>query len=464
MRLFLIVALAYAMHSYGAENKRPNIVLIFADDLGYCDTELYGCDMVPTPNINRLASEGVLFTDGYVSSPVCSPSRAGLLTGRHQQRFGHEFLPRIGEKSDDGLPLSEVTLADAMKEAGYATGMVGKWHLGTAQKFHPVNRGFDEFFGFFGGATAYIDPTRDDVKGTRPPRLTPSGKWVGRDSLQRGTTTIQEDEYITDAFTREAVTFIEKHKESPFFLYLPHLATHQPLQATMKYYDRFPSIEDEETRIYAAMTSALDDGIGVLLDTLAKHDLEENTLVIFTSDNGAGNADYCNNDPLRLGKQTMYEGGVRVPFAMKWPAGLPTGMTYKHPISTLDIFPTVIAVADGKLPKGKAMDGVNLLPYLNGSNSIKPHDKLFWRAGKIWATRDGDWKLIFAANRYWLYDLSKDVGEKTNLAAKRPDIVEQLTASWEQWNSGNVDPLWPSYAAKGMDSFAVDGVHINWTF
>jgi len=362
--------------------------------------------------------------------------------------------------------VAEVTLADAMKEAGYVTGMVGKWHLGSHEKFHPVNRGFDEFFGMATWGADYIDPTRDDVKSTRRPTTTALGKWTGRgnDFLQRGTTPVEEDEYLTEAFTREAIAFIEKHKEQPFFLYLPHLAVHGPLQVTQKYYDRFPHIKDESTRIYAAMTSAMDDGIGEVLDALQQNGLEENTLVIFTSDNGAGNADYCSNEPLRLGKQTMYEGGVRVPFAIKWPAAIAKGTTYEHPISTLDIFPTVLVAAGESLPTENNLDGVDLMPFLSGANSEKPHDKLFWRAGNIWATRDGDWKLIYAAERHWLYDLSKDIGEKTNLADKRQDIVKAMTASYEEWNSGNIDPLWPSYGAKGMPEYAVDGVDIKWTF
>ena len=466
MRKLLMLGLFCAAHAYGAETTPPNVLLIFVDDLGYCDTELYGCDTVPTPNINRLADEGVLFTDGYVSSPVCSPSRAGLLTGRHQQRFGHEFLPGTGPDSSSGLPVGEVTLADAMRDAGYVTGMVGKWHLGVQKQFHPTNRGFDEFFGMTTWGADYVDPTRDDVKAIRRPRRpVPTGNWErGIDTVQRGTTPVAEGEYLTEAFTQEAIAFINKHKERPFFLYLPHLAVHGPLQVTQKYYDRFPHIKDESSRIYAAMTSALDDGIGEVLDALEQNGLDDNTLVIFTSDNGAGVADYCSNEPLRLGKQTMFEGGVRVPFAIKWPGKIPKGTTYEHPISTLDIFPTVLAAAGASPPTDIALDGVDLMPYLSGSNSEKPHDKLFWRAGNIWATRDGDWKLIYAADRHWLYDLSADIGEKTNLADKRPDMVKEMTASFEQWNRGNVEPLWPSFGTKGMPRFSVDGVNINWTF
>ena len=225
--------------------------------------------------------------------------------------------------------------------------------------------------------------------------------------MMRGTTAVEEDDYLTDAFTREAVAFIRKHKERPFFLYLPYTAVHGPLQVTQEYYDRFPHIEDEGSRIYAAMTSALDDGVGAVLDTLEENGLEENTLVVFLSDNGAGVSEYCSNDPLRLGKQTMFEGGVRVPFAMKWPARIPQGLVYEHPVIALDIFPTAVAAAGGELPTDRDIDGVDLIPYLDGSNGQKPHDRLFWRAGPIWAARVGYWKLIYAADRYWLYDLSK---------------------------------------------------------
>ena len=474
MRLLLklMLALGCAAGACAADATAPNVVVIFVDDLGYCDSELYGCDTVPTPNIKRIADGGVLFTDGYVTSPVCSPSRAGLLTGRYQQRFGHEFLPRTGPENEDGLPAEEVTLADALGEAGYATGMVGKWHLGSAERFHPVNRGFDEFFGMATWGADYLDPTREDARivrraGANPAVAEPTNTpWPGRgnDTVMRGITPVQEDAYLTDAFTREAVEFINKHKSRPFFLYLPYNAVHGPLQVTQEYYDRFPHIEEEGNRIYAAMTSALDDGVGVVLDALEANGLEENTLVVFLSDNGAGVSEVCSNEPLRLGKQTMFEGGVRVPFAMKWPARIAKGMVYQNPISALDIFPTAVAAAGGKLPTDGTIDGVDLIPYLNGSKSGRPHDKLFWRAGPIWAARDGDWKLIYAADRYWLYDLSTDIGEANNLAEQRPDIVKRIEASYAQWNAGNIDALWPSFGAKDLPAFSVDGVNVKWTF
>ena len=473
MRLLstFLLAFACAAHASAADSTPANVVLIFVDDLGYCDSELYGCDTVPTPNIKRLADEGVRFTDGYVSSPVCSPSRAGLLTGRYQQRFGHEFLP--GPEAGNGLPVDEVTLADAMREAGHVTGMVGKWHLGSQEKFNPVNRGFDEFFGMVTWGADYLDPTREDARVLRragersndsdqPSKSEWSGR--GKDTLMRGTVPVEEDDYLTDAFSREAAAFIKRHKNQPFFLYLPYTAVHGPLQVTQHYYDRFPHIEHEGRRIYAAMTSALDDGIGMVLDALDESGVAENTLVAFLSDNGGGVSEVCSNEPLRLGKQTMFEGGVRVPFAMKWPGRIPKGTTYEHPVSALDIFPTAVAAAGGKLPSGVAIDGVDLVPYLDGSTEGKPHDKLFWRAGRIWAARVGDWKLIYAADRHWLYDLSKDIGEITNLADQRRDVVKRITASYEQWNSGNIEPLWPSFGTKEMPAFSVDGVPVHWTF
>ncbi len=457
--MLIVVLVLFTSSTQAGDSERPNVVLIVADDLGYCDSDLYGCNVVPTPNLKRIANEGVRFTEGYVTSPVCSPSRASLLTGRYQQRFGHEFIP-----SDDqfGLPLEEKTLADAMQKAGYRTGMIGKWHLGVAEQFNPVHRGFNEAFGTIGGATDYIDPTRPDVRSSRPGREpSPVVAWHGRRvPLLRGTQPVEEDEYLTEAITREALRFIENHKDDPFFLFVPHLAVHQPLQVTQAYYDRFPHISDESQRVYAAMTAALDDGVGEILDALKRHGLEKNTLLIFLSDNGAGVADYCSNEPLRLGKQTLFEGGIRVPFAMRWPGRIPAGMTYGQAVSSLDIFPTVMAAIDQvKRPEG---DGVDLMPYLNGTRDDQPHKTLFWRSGANWAIRDGDWKLIHAGGRNWLYNLANDIGERSNLAVKRPDLVEQLKRRYDEWEVDMVDPAWPPRGVKSLPRFSVDGVAIEW--
>lgn len=475
MKLMVMLALACAVlvacedsaETTNLEVSRPNVVLIFVDDVGYCDTEMYGCDAVPTPNIKQLAGEGALFTAGYVTSPVCSPSRAGLLTGRYQHRFGHEFLPEADPGGNGGLPVAEITLADAMSDAGYVTGMVGKWHLGANEEFHPLNRGFDEFYGMVTWGADYADPTRDDMRvWTHPlaPPKDPDEAWAGRgaDTVMRGKDPVDEHQYLTEAFTREAVAFIEASRDRPFFLYVPYTAIHGPLQVTEKYYDRFAHVEDESKRIYQAMTSALDDGIGKLLDAIADNGLEENTIVVFMSDNGAGVADYTNNSPLRLGKHTLFEGGVRVPFSMKWPARIAAGSVYDHPVSSLDIFPTAIAAIGGKLPADRSLDGVNLLPLVTGSDTEPPHETLFWRQGPNWAVRHAEWKLIHAADRNWLYSLSDDIGEQTNVAEQHPDVVDSLTGRFREWNSANIDPLWPPVGAKSLPDFSIDGVAINW--
>ena len=447
-----------------------NVVLIFVDDLGYCDSELYGCDDIPTPHIRSLAEDGTVFIAGYVTSPVCSPSRASLLTGRYQQRFGHEFLPEADPTGQSGLPIGESTLADAMRSAGYTTGMVGKWHLGDKDVFHPLNRGFDHFFGVLTSATDYIDPTRADVKSasyskkTHTFELSNPSDWRGRGKnfVARGNVPVDEGDYITDAFTREARAFIRENKDAPFFLYLPYNAPHGPLQVTQEYYDRFPKMENEAKRIYAAMISALDDSIGAVLGVIEEQGLEDNTLVILISDNGGGVAAHANNSPFRLGKHTLFEGGVRVPFVMKWPDHISAGGTYEHPVSTLDVFPTAVAAARSTKTPTKELDGVDLIPILQNDDNPPPHEALFWRNGANWAVREGDWKLIYAAERHWLYDLSSDVGEKYNVSHAHPDIIERLTIHYKEWNKGNIEPLWPPLAVKGQPRFAVDGVNIKW--
>jgi arylsulfatase A-like enzyme len=274
---------------------------------------------------------------------------------------------------------------------------------------------------------------------------------------------VEEGEYLTNAFTREAVAFIDNHASKPFFLYVPYTTVHQPLQITQNYYDRFPHIDDESTRIFAAMVSSMDDSVGAILDALERNGLEENSMVIFLSDNGAGVADYCSNEPLRLGKQTLFEGGVRVPFSMRWPGHIPEGMTYDHSVSALDIFPTAMAAAArGEPTFNGPRDGVDLMPYLTGSIDARPHDALFWRSGPNWAVRDGDWKLIHAGDRNWLYDLAEDIGEQKNLAMERPEIVERLKSLFDRWSGEMVEPLWPPVGAKTSPAFSVDGVAIAW--
>ncbi len=407
-----------------AVGRQPNIVVIVSDDQGYADVGFHGCKDIPTLHLDSLARDGVRFTDGYVSCPVCSPTRAGLMTGRYQQRFGHETNP--GRVPERGLPTSQITFANLLKAAGYTTGLVGKWHLGMTPELHPQRRGFDEFFGFLSGAHSYLDATAD-----------------ARNLIYRGRKPVDEKEYLTDAFTREAVSFIERRRKQSFFLYLAYNAVHRPMQASEKYLARFASITDQTRRTYAAMLSAMDDGIGAVLRKLNETGLEKDTLVFFFSDNGGPAANGSNNNPLRGRKGSMFEGGIRVPFLVKWPRRIPAGAVYRHPVISLDVLPTAVAAAGGKLPKDRPLDGVNLLPYLTEKNPKSPHTILFWRVRANRAVRKENWKLIRSGTRpAQLFDLSKDIGETTDLAPKKPETVRQLSQALARWEAKMVSPLW----------------------
>ena len=409
--------------------RKPNVLLIVADDLGYGDVGCHGGKQIPTPHIDSLAAHGVRCTSGYVSCPVCSPTRAGLLTGRYQQRFGHEFNPGppVAAPVNFRLPLSEKTLADRLKALGYATGMVGKWHLGFKPDYHPLSRGFDEYFGFLGGAHSYVNAKAD---GTNP--------------VMRGRETIDERDYLTDAFTREATAYISRHKHEPFFLYLTYNAVHAPMQAPEKYLARFAHIENERRQTYAAMLSAMDGGIGRVLETLRREGLEQDTLVIFISDNGGpSRANASQNTPLSGTKGTVMEGGIRVPFLLQWLGKLPEGKVYDAPVVSLDIVPTAVSAAGGDIGTAVKLDGVNLLPHLTRNEAKPPHDALFWRFGDARAVRTGDWKLTRqGASPSQLFNLASDIGESKNQAAEKPDVARDLEARLMKWDGELAQPLW----------------------
>lgn len=406
-------------------SRPPNIVLILADDLGYAELGCHGNKDVPTPNIDSIAANGVRFTDGHVSCPVCSPTRAGLMTGRYQQRFGHEFNPGAVNSADTtfGLPLNETTIATRLKSAGYTTGLVGKWHLGTDEKYRPLARGFDEFYGFLGGAHSYV------------------ASGAGVNAIMRGDKPVEEREYLTDAFARESVVFIERHKEKPFFLYLAFNAVHAPLQAPEKYLNRFSSITDQKRRTFAAMQSAMDDAVGEVLKTLRKNNLEENTLIFFLSDNGGPTPQTTSrNDPLRGFKGQVYEGGTRVAFMAQWKGRIPSGKVSDKPVISLDIAPTAMAAAGAKATDAK-FDGVDILPFIEGTGT--PHETLYWRFGEQHAVREGNWKLVRGPDgKTELFDLAADIGEKNDLSEKNPDKVKELQARYDGWNSQLARPLW----------------------
>lgn len=426
---FLPLLMLLAISSIAAEDStKPNIVLIVADDLGYGDVGFHGGKDIPTPRLDALAASGVRCSSGYVSGPYCSPTRAGLLTGRYQQRFGHEFNPgnaaRVAENF--GLSLEETTLPQRLQQAGYATGMVGKWHLGFAPQFHPQERGFDEFFGFLGGAHPYF-PT-DQPK----------------NPILRGRDMVQEPAYLTDAFAREAVNYIDRQKDKPFFLYLPFNAVHNPQHAKPEHLQRFAANADERRRTYAGMLTALDDAVGKVLDKLAAEKLADRTLVIFISDNGGPPANGSTNGPLNGQKATTWEGGIRVPFLLSWPGKLPAGTTYAEPVIQLDLLPTILAATGAAIEDAAKLDGVNLLPYLTGEQTEAPHKSLYWRFGEQMALRQGDWKLLKVRGdaKPRLYNLKDDIGEQTDLAATNAERVNQLQADWDAWNATLVEPKW----------------------
>jgi arylsulfatase A-like enzyme len=410
---------------------RPNVLVILADDQGYADLGVQGCKDIPTPNIDSLAQHGIRCTSGYVSGPYCSPTRAGLMTGRYQQRYGHEFNPgpAATAASDFGLPLGETTLADRLQAAGYSTALVGKWHLGYAARFHPEKRGFQQYFGFLGGAHSYLDWKAD-----------------ANNPILRGTAPVIEPTYLTDAFKREAVAYLQRQKQErkPFFLYLAFNAVHTPLQATQQYLDRFGSIADRRRRTYAAMTAAMDDAVGDVLKALRKAGQEENTLIFYLSDNGGPPANASNNFPLRGHKAQTLEGGIRVPWIVQWKGHLPAGKTYDQPVIQLDICATALAAAGVRITPEMKLDGVNLLPYLNGKNRQPPHQALFWRFGRQMAIRMGDWKLVRhnLSEELELYNLKDDIGERKDLAKDKPDKLKELKAAWDQWDSTLVAPRW----------------------
>lgn len=430
-----------------ADARKPNILFIVADDLGYADVGFHGCRDIPTPHVDALAQNGVRCTNGYVSGPYCSPTRAGLLTGRYQQRFGHEFNPGGGDES--GLPLSQTTIADRLKTAGYKTGLVGKWHLGAADKYHPQRRGFDEFFGFLAGAHPYFVE-----KGNGAPIL-------------RGTTRVDEQEYLTDAFGREAVAFIDRHKQEPFFLCLTFNAVHTPMHATDARLKKFESIADRQRRTYAAMLSAMDENVGKVLDKLRTEKLEEHTFIAFISDNGGPTMQGTTtngsvNEPLRGSKRTTLEGGVRVPFVLNWKGTLPAGKVYDSPVIQLDLMPTALAAAGTSQSVSGDFDGVNLLPYLTGKVNGQPHETLYWRLGEQMAIRHGNWKLVRydtaadgakpGVTEPKLYHLADDVGERNDLAGKMPGKARELETLWKRWDAELAKPLWGGGARRKKKS------------
>jgi arylsulfatase A-like enzyme len=412
---------------------RPNILVILADDLGYADVGFNGCKDIPTPHLDALAKQSFRCTSGYVSHPFCSPTRAGLLAGRYQHRFGHENNPRW-DPADAiaGLPLSQTTLPQVLKSAGYTTGCVGKWHLGAHPQFHPNRRGFDHYFGLLGGGHIYLPGARGGVEYNIP--LNRNGK----DEPLTG--------YLTDVLGREAAAFIRGQKGKPWFVYLAFNAPHTPLQNPERIHERVRHISDETRRGYAGLVIGMDDAIGVTLKALRESGQVDNTLIFFFSDNGGPvSVSHSDNTPLRGAKGDVWEGGMRVPFLVSWPAKLARGRDYDQPVISLDVFATAVALTGAKVPPSHKLEGVNLIPFLTGEKKGAPHEQLFWRTTRgIWAVREGNWKLLDMGEGEQLFDLAADTGETRNIAAEHPEIVARLQQAYAAWNKENIPAIFES--------------------
>ncbi len=414
------------------DTPRPNLIILFSDDAGYADFGFQGSEFMQTPYLDKLAASGARFTSGYVTASVCSPSRAGLLTGRYQQRFGHELnLPGKPDPavpdSLRGLPLSERTIADWLADAGYATSLIGKWHLGLEDRFHPQQRGFQEFFGLRAGSGPYFTGLNSRVEtGTTP---------VPADSL----------DYLTDEFGDRAVDFIARHRDEPFLLFLSFTTPHTPMQARADYLAQDSARFETDVRAkYASMTRSLDENVGKVLETLDLFNLRENTLVFFANDNG-GAMPYNGslNAPLRGAKGTALEGGNRVPYLLSWPGHIPADLVTDDPVSTLDVLPTFLAAAGVDLPTDRSFDGVDLMPHLNGQSASAPHDTLYWKMQWGAAIRAGNWKLVRTPDaQHWLFDLANDLSETTDLSNQEPERAAALRKSLEAWESTHPDPIW----------------------
>ena len=445
-------ALAFLLAASGCADAqrpqpdRPNVVLIFVDDLGYNDVGYNGAADIRTPNIDRLAAEGVVFSNGYVTHPFCGPSRAGLMTSRYPARFGMEHnLAYAPEDPDHGLPVDEPTFAEGLQDAGYRTGLVGKWQLGAALPFHPLNRGFDYFYGFLGGGHDYFSV---DPKSRPGSDLAP---------LSDGFAETDFEGYLTDALTDRAVGFIDEDAAAPFFLYLAYNAPHTPLQAPDSLVRKYARVEDPDRRAYLAMVDSIDQNVGRVLDALDAAGKRESTLVLFLSDNGGVSPtqysafEWADNAPFRDGKNSFHEGGVRVPFIGSWPGGWPQGVVYEEPVISMDVGATALALAGAEPNPALPLDGVDLTPYVRGESEGAPHEALFWRQWSVehdlvtYAVRSGDMKLVKsdAESEAALYDLASDPGETRDLIAERPEDARRLATLWNDWTSLNPGNLYP---------------------
>ncbi|HUV65996.1 MAG TPA: sulfatase-like hydrolase/transferase [Sedimentisphaerales bacterium] len=419
---------AAAMPSLGRlmaanETERPNIILIMADDLGYGDIGCYGNERIKTPNIDALARGGMRFTDYHSNGPVCSPTRAALLTGRYQQRAGIEGVVTAAKHRHTGMALEEVTFAEVLKGRGYATGIFGKWHLGYSVEFNPARQGFDEFRGYVSGNVDYHSHIDQ----------------AGYDDWWKNLEKVPEDGYCTDLITRHGVDFIERHKDKPFCLYLPHESVHSPYQGRNDPPERLPEGKKSKkgkgqgiAGAYKEMIEVMDEGIGRIVGTVRRLGLERKTFIFFCSDNGA--TKNGSNGALAGFKGSLWEGGHRVPAVAYWPGKIKTGTVTDQTALGMDLFATMASVAGAELPAGLTLDGVDLLPMLLDNRQL-PQRTLFWRYVKERAVRKGPWKLLVQGENVRLHNLMEDLGEKKNLAQAEPAMAKALQDELAAWES-----------------------------
>lgn len=474
----------------GGGRRPPNVVLIVADDLGINDISCYGGGIaggrVPTPHIDSIARQGVDFRSGYAGNATCAPSRAAMMTGRSSTRFGFEFTPTPKQfmkvvtgmatpgqlhppryhaeresalipYEDMGLPTSEITLARLLQGAGYHTVHLGKWHLGDSPQFRPYQHGFHEALAMPHGGSNFLPTKHPDVVNAMQD-YDPIDKFIWAAEVwglrHNDGPLFKPPHYLTDYLTDEAVKVVAANRHRPFFMYLAYNAPHTPLQATRADYDALSFIPDHTMRVYAAMIRSLDRNIGRVLQALKDQGVDDNTLVVFTSDNGG--AHYIGldglNSPYRGWKASFFEGGIRVPFFMRWPGVIPAGATVMSPVSHFDIFATAAGAAGQALPTDRAIDGVNLLPFIQGQAPGRPHELLFWRTDDYLAVRAGDWKLQVSKQpkQDWLFNLVNDPTEQHNLAAREPERVAAMKAQLAAWNQQQRRPMWPSLGAAAI--------------
>lgn len=437
----LISIAMFFIHTSTSATEKPNFVIILADDLGYGDLGYTGSTQIKTPNIDKLAKSGVFFTNGYVTSALCSPSRAGLMTGRYNCEFGYYTNPDLRNTEPQiqpqikrdyvGLPVDEITLAERLADLGYVNGLIGKWHLGHQPQFHPLKRGFHEFWGYLqSGHDYYITRPQSETKIRY--------QWpIECNFKKQGALT-----YLTDDMGNECVDFIKRHKDETFFLFASFNAPHVPLQAPEADKELYSSEKDEKRRTYCAMVHRLDVNVGKIIAELKNQNLYENTVVVFLSDNGGFiNETVSVNAPFRGQKYTLFEGGIRVPFIISYPQKLTAGV-YNEPVISVDILPTFIELAGGVIKEEDNIHGVNLNAYIKGNNNEKPHEYLYWNLQGISAIRYGDMKMVNMPDKFpMLFDLSKDISEENDIAGMERKTADEMIGILGTWILKCPEPL-----------------------